>query len=366
MQQPTATLEVPRLFTRVARSIHKHPQCWIRLGNLESALLAPDLADIAARMPLYVCGLARAGSTLLLEVLAAHSDTASHRYEDFPFIFTPYWWKLVLKLSPFKDQTLRERAHGDGMMINAASPEAMEEMLWMAFFPHLHDASRSNVLDAGTTNPAFERFYRKHVQKILLAGRAARYVSKGNYNVTRMDYLRTLFTDARFVVPVREPAAHIASLMRQHRRFSEAGQADADVAAHMSAAGHFEFGLNRTPIHTGDDAAIAAIQQAWANGNEVLGWALYWNAIYRFVIAQLEDDAKAHSMLLLRYETLCHEPANTLRTMLSHCQLAPDETLVERFAATVKAPDYYESGFTSEERTLIASITNDTAKRLGY
>lgn len=43
-------------------------------------------------------------------------------------------------------------------MVTPSSPEAMEEMLWMTFFPHCHDPSGNHMLDGKTTNKAFEQF----------------------------------------------------------------------------------------------------------------------------------------------------------------------------------------------------------------
>ncbi|NBO18275.1 MAG: sulfotransferase [Proteobacteria bacterium] len=362
-----ASMQVPRFFTWVARSIHRHPRFWIRLGRMESAVLSIDLAEKPVVAPIYVCGLARGGTTLALEMLAAHPDTASHRYQDFPFVLTPYWWQLVLKLSPFKSEALRERAHGDGMLVNAASPEAMEEMLWMAFFPQAHDVGSTQVLGRGLARVDFAVFYRKHIQKLLLAGKANRYVSKGNYNLTRMGYLRQLFPDSRFVVPVREPSAQIASLMRQHKRFCEAGKNDAAVAEHMALAGHFEFGLKRTPINTGDAARLREVQAAWEAGDEIRGWALYWDMLYRFVHEQLAADSDLCSATqILRFETLCEQPEATIRALFAHCHLSENAALVAKFAAQVQKPDYYDAGFTPEQLATIRAITGETAKHFGY
>src|SRR3546814_19735845 len=64
--------------------------------------------------------------------------------------------------------------------------EAFEEELWMAFFGQLHDPHRSAVLDAETDCPECERFFRDHLRKLLWVRRRPRYLSKANYNVTRM------------------------------------------------------------------------------------------------------------------------------------------------------------------------------------
>jgi hypothetical protein len=349
----------------LGRLVCNHLQTWIKLGNFETKLLAPELSDIQIKAPVYICGLARSGSTVLLEMLARHPDLTAHRYQDFPFLFTPYWWNTLLKFTSFGGKQAKERAHGDGIMVTPESPEAMEEILWMAFFDHLHNPNQSNVLDANTHNAAFESFYLSHIQKLLLARKRARYVSKGNYNISRMAYLQRMSPDARFIIPIRDPVSHVVSLMKQHKRFCEAGNADPRATAHMSQVGHFEFGLNRIPINMADQERIDAIQQAWNRSDEVRGLALYWDMIYRFVYGQLQrDKAFAANALVIAHATLCAEPESTIRTMLSHCSLQADDAWVKAQAATI-AERESKSPLTSDEIALIKEITGETAGLFG-
>ena len=53
-------------------------------------------------------------------------------------------------------------------MITPESPNALEEMLWMALFPRCHDPSVNNRLTVSSSHPAFEAFYRAHLGKLLL------------------------------------------------------------------------------------------------------------------------------------------------------------------------------------------------------
>lgn len=346
----------------LGRKVTDHRPLWIRLGSIESKLLAVEDKVTA---PVFIAGLARSGSTLLLEILAQHKDVATHRYQDFPFIFTPYWWRMLLALNPFKDRRLRERAHGDGMMVSSHSPEAMEEMLWMAFFPEVHNPKLSQILDKQTSIPEFEKFYRQHIAKLLLAHNRGRYVSKGNYNISRLSYLQKLFPDARFILPVREPAAQIESLMRMHARFMQAGH-DPRVAAHMAMVGHFEFGPLRRAIHTGDTVRMERIQAAWDNGDDITGWAMYWDMLYRFVHRQLElDPALKEACLIVRYEDLCAKPVHTMQMVLNHSRLPIDEALIKRFSASIKRP-IHPLPFTPQQNQRIADITGTTAKLYGY
>ena len=79
--------------------------------------------------PVYVCGLARSGTTMLLRVLDQVGSLASLNYRDMPFVMAPNLWK---RLSGFgaKEAHLSERAHGDGIEVGYDSPEAFEEIFW--------------------------------------------------------------------------------------------------------------------------------------------------------------------------------------------------------------------------------------------
>ena len=82
-------------------------------------------------------------------------------------MFTPWLWNRLLDYTPQKAAPPVERTHKDGIKVTPDSPEALEEVLWMAFFPGLHDPRQNAALDERTSNPAFERFYRDHIRKLL-------------------------------------------------------------------------------------------------------------------------------------------------------------------------------------------------------
>jgi hypothetical protein len=243
----------------------------------------------------------------------------------------------------------------------------MEEPIWAAFFPHLHQASRSEHLGADTSNPRFESFYRDHIQKLLLARGGARYLCKGNYNITRLEYLLRLFPDARFIVPVRDPVAQVASLMKQHRLFRRICAADPRARAHLRQLGHFEFGPDRMPIHTGDDDGVRAVQRAWTSaGDEVEGWARYWALVYGYLAERLQRSTTlAKAVRLLSYEDFCRRPDALLRQLLQHADLTLSGPEIASWCARVSPPAYYESGVTASDRQKIRSLTRGVATSLG-
>jgi hypothetical protein len=337
---------------------------WIGLGRLESKVHAAELNAISLTMPVFVCGLARSGSTLLHEIVAAHPGVASHRVKDNPMVYTPYWWRrATVRAAP---SAPRERPHRDRIFITTSSPDSLEEMVWLAFFPRCHDPSIDNRLGADDAHPAFENFYRAHLRKLLLAECATRYVAKANYHVARLPYLLRVFPDAKLLVPVRPPAGHIASLMRQHRWFSAGQRRHRAALRYMQRTGHFEFGLDRRPMNLGDGPRVRQILSLWAAGEEVRGWARYWDMVYGYLARLLQTDGRLRAATrIVRFEALCDDPTEQIRRVIDHCRLPEADRLVAKFAPTIRRPDYYDSSFTPEEVAIIRGETDATARWWG-
>jgi hypothetical protein len=362
-------MEMPRWLDALGGLMDRTAGFWQRLGDLESSAHRAELDATPIDRPVYVAGLARSGSTILLELLAGRPGVATHRYRDFPPVFTPLFWNRAFAHVYRADAPPAERAHKDRILVTPDSPEAMEEVLWMRFFEGIHDTGRNQVLDRATANPAFERFYADHLKKILLVRGGRRYLSKGNYNLTRFAYLQKLFPDARFVVPVREPRWHVASLMKQDRLFRAEEARDPRILKHMRRAGHFEFGLDRRAINVGDAQAAAEVERLWGQGGEaeVRGWARYWAMLYGFVLDQREaDPALAGAVRLVRYEDLCDRPEAALAEAFAHAGLPLDPAELAPMAARLSQPTYYDPGFAPAEEAAIAEETAAVRARLGY
>lgn len=358
-------MQVARWTDLLSGAQARWPRLFIAAGKLESRMLGERLAGRQIEMPVFVAGLARSGTTILLELLSRHPEVATHRYRDFPPVLTPWFWNWFLARAGADERGPAERAHGDGILVTAESPEAFEEVLWMAFFPSLHDPANSAVLGAGESHPAFESFYREHILKVLAVRGGSRYVAKANYHVTRLGYLRALFPDARFVVPVRDPAEHIASLMRQHELFSREHARDPRLMRHMSRSGHFEFGRDRRPVNTGNDAVTQEILECWSRGEEIEGWARYWNDVYAHVAEVLAGDpAVRAATVLVEYESLCRRPAEVMRSVLEHCELAEGGEDLPRLATDMLRPPRGKAPFDAGQRALIDRLTADTLARL--
>ena len=346
--------------------VERAPTFWRRLGNLETRLLDEILEPVTVQKPIYVSGLARSGSTLLLELLSRHPEATTHRYRDFPLLHTPYWWNRFLSLVPQQAEEAKERAHGDRLLVTSESPEAMEEVLWMAFFAELHDSARSSVLTIRERDEAFDRFYVDHIRKLLAVRGGSRYLSKANYNVTRIEYLAELFPDSLFVVPIRDPVTHIESLMRQHRKFKALHETDQRLAVHMQRVGHFEFGAIRRLVNTGDYERVQEIERLWKTGEEARGWGKYWASVYSYVAGVIQSRKLQDRCLVVRYEDLCAAPVEKLGILSEHCGLEGLLQYSSDLVTTISLPTYYESSLSRQEIDSIWEETAETAEIFSY
>jgi len=325
---------------------------WRRLADLESIVLRGETEKRIIDRPVYIASLPRSGTTILTEMLARHPDLTCHRYSDFPNVWTPYWRNYLLQKTRLQAPKMMERAHQDRIEVNNDSPEAVEEVLWMAFFPSLHDAGVSQVLDGQVRNGEFDEFYTQHILKLLAVRNASRYLAKGNYNIARIRYILALNPHAKFVIPVRDPVHHVASLAKQHALFTRSSEEDPRVPLQLAMSGHFEFGPRRMPVNFGNQGATQAIIDCWRQGREAEGWARYWAETYQHVIGQLEAFPEVRkACLLIRYEDLCTHSARMIDTVLAHCELPQNgfETARMAYIEKLSPPDYYAVDFSPDE-----------------
>jgi hypothetical protein len=202
----------------------------------------------AVDRPVFIAGLARSGTTALLEKIYATGAFRSLTYNDMPFVLMPSIWKKLSRSKP-EETEKTERAHGDGILVNAESPEAFEEVFWRTFcgVGYIHeDCLTPHKVDKETLDNF--RLFVRSVVNTADDPRQTRYLSKNNNNLLRLRYIRKAFPDARIIVPFRDPVQQASSLMNQHRLFCGRHEQDAFSLRYMNWLAHHEFGLGHKPF----------------------------------------------------------------------------------------------------------------------
>jgi hypothetical protein len=257
------------------------------LADLETDLYRRQLEAVESRDEVFVTGVPRAGTTLVLELLYGTGEFASFTYRDMPFILSPLLWRRFSKSRQVEGQRT-ERAHGDGMEVSYDSPEAFEEVAWLALMgPHILREDTLAPVPREAMTPAAAEGLQTLVRKLLLAaapeksGRGAlRYLSKNNANLSRLQVIEKLFPTARILVVFRDPLAQVASLVGQHRRFLAEHAQDAFSRRYMRWIGHFEFGQNLRPIDFDGRYGREGVPKDADSGF----WLDYWTAAYRHAL----------------------------------------------------------------------------------
>lgn len=362
------TPKIPALLYAIAQPGRLFTKFWLRLASLESAIVRPALNRHPVDRPIYITGLARAGTTITLEMLFHHPEVASHRYLDMMQPYLPFLWNRLVDALPLPQEKPQERPHRDGIWYTKKSPEAVEEFFWLKFFKDIHDENQSNVLDGTRRNRRFDKWYTDQIAKLVLARKKQRYLSKANYNVTRIKYLTELFPDVRFLVLIRDPLHHMISYLKQQDLLTQLYDGDRRWWVISLEIGHYEFGRELKFINSGfGDTRL--IRQLWNAGDRVRAFAHYWCSIYDYLHGLMErDPAVKRAVKVVRFEDLCNSPGATIDEILDHVELdaATFKSTREEFTKRLHAPDYYQTELSPEERDITRSITAATAERWGY
>ncbi len=336
--------------------------------RFETMTLLSTIRKLRIYKPIYITGLARAGTTIVLEMLSKHPDLAAHQYKNLLMPYLPNWLYYFLNKFPFYSKPT-ERMHKDGIMVTRDSPEAVEEIFWRKYFKHTHDENTSDIIGANVRNPRFERFYTLHIQKLINAHYRPRYLAKNNYNITRLEYLHRLFPTSKFLLIIRNPVNHIASLIKQTKLFIKLENEVPLLQDWLKILGHQEFGHRQVCINVNNTEIIHKIRELWKSKKTyVKGWAYYWNAIYDFIANCLDTNQKLkNATLIVNYNDLCENPAEIINRILKHTELPSDKFIKvkEYYITHIHKPTYYSPDFTKKELTDIYEVTKSTAGRFG-
>ena len=278
------------------------------LADCEDRLYGKQLSACKVDRPVFIASLPRAGTTLLLERCAQLPEFAAHCYRDMPFVLIPCLWSRF-STAFRREGELRERAHGDGVLIDFDSHEALEEVVWKTFWRSHYRKDRIRPWQPTECGDAeFRSFLNTHLRKIIYLrcgdeAPAGRYLSKNNLNIARLPALHRLFPDAIVITPFRRPLDHAASLWEQHRRFSAMHESDPFTRTYMRAIGHFDFGDNLRPVdfngwldrRGSDDPTALAF------------WLQYWIETFGCLL-----DTAGEADHFVSYEALCDDPQRGL------------------------------------------------------
>jgi hypothetical protein len=286
-------------------------------------------------------GLARSGTTIVLEVLEKTGAFHSPTYRDMPFILCPNVWERLSSFSRIP-AGLAYRAHGDGMSIGFDSPESFEEVFWRTASTTLPGP----VVDyPAPDDEALDDFAAYRALSVLSAHNSdsatpIRYLSKNNNNLLRLAALSAQ-QEARSVVIFRDPVSTAWSLYRQHLRFCEIQNHSPFVRAYMRWLGHHEFGLGHKPLALGVQHLLNLTPQ------EPDYWLAYWLGVYEDLwqkYSYLPKEQQAR-ILWMSHESMCDHPAAELSKLFQFVDIEQDADAYAAMLKTQAVPSDHDQHF---------------------
>lgn len=340
-------------YSALDRAVHRFAFCspivQKVLADVESDLFKAQYSNVQSQNEVFITGLPRAGTTLMLELLFETNEFRSFTYREMPFVLAPLLWSKLSR-SFRKEATKQERAHGDGMEISVDSAEAFDEVIWLTYMgQRIVGDDRLSPVVADDVDEEFIEAIRNCVRKLLAlseesepASPVLRYLSKNNANISRIDGLRKIFPTSKILVVFRHPLAHISSLAKQHERFLKEHAEDSFSKKYMKWIGHYEFGGNFRPIDfdgwLDKDGLPATIDQAF--------WLKYWNAAYSYALERRSD-----RVFFVDFDRLLSNGTRTLSAVAESLALADSAALLaagQRLRSPTTKPVEVDGGLRHE------------------
>lgn len=277
------------------------------LFDIEKTLHGAERQDVSEEKHVFVAGLARAGTTILMRTLYENGNFLSLTYRDMPFVLAPNSWRTCSKMFS-RDGQKQERAHGDGIEVDYDSPEALEEVFWRTFCgnEYIKKDSLVPMKADGETVANFKDF----ISIVLKSAPGKRYLSKNNNNILRLDSICRTFPNAVIIVPFREPLQQAYSLRSQHRKF--VGEEDPFTGKYMTWLAHHEFGVYHRPFVFDEKMGDTT------DTEDINYWVQLWVNTYSYLLENLPSGA-----VLLSYEALCDNSAEVWQQLSQIVDLKP-------------------------------------------
>lgn len=287
-----------------------------------------------------ISGLARAGTTSLMNDLLKFDEFVSLSYANMPFLMSPNIWAKFYKP---QSKRLKERSHKDGIMIGLNSNEALEEYFFKVKandsyikYSHLSEYKIS------------EKDYSDYLdyQSIIKLNNEKIYLAKNNNFILRYNSVRDFNDDFLMVILYRDPLTHVASLMEKHRYYKELQKEAPFVLEYMNWLGHHEFGLNQKPF-------VFNHSEDFLNENKesMAFWLKSWINYYSYVLTVTHPKT-----IFINYESYCKNPKETIITILEKIGIAAGLPDYEPFHNTRKNTEELSDNLSKTAREIYRQL----------
>ncbi len=222
----------------------------------------------------FIAGVARSGSTALLNALYASDSFASTTYRLMPFVLAPSLSSVIAGITK-STVAATERRHRDSIKIDLNSAEALDGIFWNTYFPRDEHHLHPREVGLQTLHN-----YAMFIENILIHSGKSRYLSKMNQGIEWIESIVDHFDCSVFLVPFRDPRQQASSLLNQHNNFSHLSRYESKYLGWLE---HHEFGAT----HLGFFENHEQVRPTFSPGN-INYWLEQWKNGYSY-LSRLAD-----------------------------------------------------------------------------
>ena len=272
--------------------------------EMEEIMHGPKARQWEVSQAVFVTGLARSGTTAVMNKLFGTGEYASLQYSNMPFLLCPNLWKRKAKIEA------HERAHSDGIIIDGNSPEEFDEYFWKAILNdrymdeegmHPHDIPEDILIK-----------YQTYMALICLAKGKHKYISKNNNNILRLEGLQRI-PNARIIFLFRDPVAHASSLMKLDAKFTASQEEDPFTLSYFNYLGHHEFGKNHKPFLLTEE--FRSNREKYTK-DQLDYWLSVWQNYYSYLLNNHNNN-----YIYISFQDLILEPKRVFEYLTTELQI---------------------------------------------
>ena len=276
------------------------------LHDIEKLIFRNKLKDVSKNNHIFINGLARSGSTILMRSIFETKEFSALTYRDMPFIISPNIWSKIS--NKFKKQKAVERLHGDNILIDLDSPEQLEEAFWKLKNGKIYilkDALKSYSVSTDSLED-----YKKFINLVIIKYKKNNYITKNNNNILRLSSIKNTFPNCLILIPFRDPVNQSYSLLNQHILFKKIQKKNIFTKKYMSFLAHHEFGLLQKPFLFDNKH-----EQNYLEKESINYWLEQWVYVYENLSKQELLNSK--NVFFICFEELLSNPKNIFNNIFN-------------------------------------------------
>ena len=289
--------------TVLHRIAFKMPQLNKLFYEFEKTSLIPSDINI-----ILITGLARSGTTSLLNEIEKNDSVFSLKYKNMPFVLAPKF-QNILQNKASLDINIIERSHKDGIFINEFSPEAFDEV----FFKVYEEKKFNYKNKLLQYESSYINKYLDFINHCLIVNQKKNYLTKNNNHILRLSQLIET-QKFKILVTFREPLSHASSLLNQHIIHSKLQESDQFSLQYMNYLGHHEFGMN----HKYFLFKKPRLDSSKYTGNNY--WLAQWINYYHYIL-ELIERFQNDKFLLVPFNDWCEKKPKLIEKIEKYINL---------------------------------------------